>query len=58
MVGYIDMERQFFDALNSGGDDKEKKMDFLLKNVGWISHEAVLKLLKVNLKVMKCHLPN
>ena len=58
MVGYIDMERQFFDALNSGGDDEEKKMDFLLKNVGWISREAVLKLLKVNLKVMKYHLPN
>ena len=37
MVGYIDMERQFFEALNSGGDDEEKKKDFLLKNVGWIN---------------------
>ena len=47
MVGYLDMERQFFDALNSGGDDEEKKMDFLLKNVGWISLEVILGVLWV-----------
>ena len=28
MVEYIDMERQFFDALSSGSNDEEKKRIF------------------------------
>ena len=33
------------DILDSGGDDGEMKRNFLLKNAGWISHGAVLKVL-------------
>ncbi len=42
-TGYSDVRRQFFDVLDSGDDDEERKMDFWMKNEGRIGHEAVLR---------------
>jgi hypothetical protein len=47
MAGYNDEKRQFVNVLNSGDDDEEMKMGFLMKNAGWISLEVFLGVLWV-----------
>jgi hypothetical protein len=47
MAGYNNEKRQFVNILNSGDDDEEMKMGFLMKSGGWINHGAVLGVLWV-----------
>jgi hypothetical protein len=47
MAGYNDEKRQFVNVLNSGDDDEEMKMGFLMKNTGWISLKVFLGVLWV-----------
>lgn len=46
-TGCSDVKKYFLEILDSGDDGEEKKRDFLLKNVDWISLEIFLGVLWV-----------